>query len=196
MNASPILKQGIEAIERLEEEKAEIAEQIKERKNALAAEGFDRKVVNAVLKRRKMTPEQRQEFDALLNIYEGAMGDLGDTPLGEAARRRLDRAPKSDADNASDAPDDQAPAPITEESIAEARAAGRAAVAEGKRVTENPYVAGDPRRAAWDEGWCMEAGSDGMDIPDGFKATPKKKAEPEDDPSDPETPDPSEGGEA
>ena len=47
---------------------------------------------------------------------------------------------------------------------------------DGKRVIDNPYVAGDPRRAAWDEGWCTEAGSDGMDVPAAWQRTKPKKA--------------------
>ena len=61
--------------------------------------------------------------------------------------------------------------------IDEAREQGREAAKEGKPVTLNPFVARDPRRAAWDEGWCMEAGSDGMDIPAAWKRTKKPKGD-------------------
>jgi hypothetical protein len=43
-------------------------------------------------------------------------------------------------------------------------------------VFKNPYVAGDPRRAYWDEGWCEEVGSDGMDVPDAWRRKPNKPA--------------------
>lgn len=79
----------VDEIEALEAEKAEIVLQIKEKKAAAAAEGFSKTILNKVLKRRKMTDEQRDEEDALTQIYEGALGMLGGTPLGEAALRRL-----------------------------------------------------------------------------------------------------------
>lgn len=79
----------VDEIEALEAEKAEIVLQIKEKKTAAAAEGFSKAILNKVLKRRKMTDEQRDEEDALTQIYEGALGMLGGTPLGEAALRRL-----------------------------------------------------------------------------------------------------------
>jgi len=49
------------------------------------------------------------------------------------------------------------------------------AAREGKRVIDNPYVAGDPRRALWDEGWCAQTGSDGMEIPAAWRRKEKKK---------------------
>jgi hypothetical protein len=66
------------------------------------------------------------------------------------------------------------PEPPTPELIAAACAEGKAAAGAGTRVTHNPYPAGDPRRAAWDEGWCAAAGSDGMDIPPAWRRSPKK----------------------
>ena len=33
-----------------------------------------------------------------------------------------------------------------------------------------------PRRAAWDEGWCAETGSDGMDIPEAWRRSKEKKS--------------------
>jgi hypothetical protein len=66
---------------------------------------------------------------------------------------------------------------MSEETIAAARAEGSAAAAAGERVFANPYVAGDPRRAAWDEGWCVRKGSDGMEIPDAFRRKKKPAGE-------------------
>lgn len=71
--------------------------------------------------------------------------------------------------------------PPPEASIDDARAMGRKAAEEGKPVSTNPFAAGDPRRAAWDEEWCRAAGSDGMEIPEAFrrKKKPKKDKDPE-----------------
>ena len=49
------------------------------------------------------------------------------------------------------------------------------AARDGRTVLMNPYTADDPRRAYWDEGWCFESGSDGMDIPPAWRRTPRPK---------------------
>ncbi|WP_039853188.1 hypothetical protein [Magnetospirillum fulvum] len=56
---------------------------------------------------------------------------------------------------------------------------GRQAAETGKPVSANPFPAGDPRRAAWDEEWCRAAGSDGMEIPEAFRRK-KKPQKPKD----------------
>ena len=59
---------------------------------------------------------------------------------------------------------------------AEAHAEGLEAGNAGKRIFDNPYPAGDPCRAAWDEGWCESRGSHGMDTPDALKRRKDKPA--------------------
>jgi len=68
------LKQIIEKIERLEEQKAEIAENIKEVFGQAKAEGFDLKTLRQVLKLRKMKPEDMSEQEQLLELYLNALG--------------------------------------------------------------------------------------------------------------------------
>lgn len=86
------LRQLIERIERLEEEKRELAEDIKDVKAEAKSAGFDLKIIALVLKRRKMSREEAEETDALLEQYLQAIGDFGTTPLGAAASRMLDQA--------------------------------------------------------------------------------------------------------
>lgn len=62
-----------------------------------------------------------------------------------------------------------------EPTVEDARRMGNEAAAGGQPVTSNPFPAFDERRAAWDEAWCAALGSDGMDIPDALKPTPKPK---------------------
>ena len=71
---SALLKQHVEAIERLEQEKADIADAIKERYAALKADGFDPKVVKAIISERKKGPDEVSEFDMLLDTYKAALG--------------------------------------------------------------------------------------------------------------------------
>lgn len=59
--------------------------------------------------------------------------------------------------------------------VDDARKMGTEAAKIGQPVTSNPFPAFDERRAAWDEAWCSALGSDGMDIPDALKPTPKPK---------------------
>jgi uncharacterized protein (UPF0335 family) len=75
------LRSFIERIERLEEEKKAIADDIKDVKGEAKANGFDVKVLNKVIAIRKLDQAERQEQEALLDLYLGA---LGMTPLEQA----------------------------------------------------------------------------------------------------------------
>lgn len=70
------LKSIIERIERLEEEKSEISEQIKEVKAEAKGNGFDVAVINRVIKIRKKDRARRQEEDAILDLYLSAIGEI------------------------------------------------------------------------------------------------------------------------
>ena len=71
------LKSIIERIERLEEEKKEVADQIKEVYAEAKANGFDSKTLRKVVSLRKKPTEERQEEEALLELYLSALGMLG-----------------------------------------------------------------------------------------------------------------------
>lgn len=68
------LKAFIERIERLEEEKAALAEDIKEIYAEAKGTGFDTKTMRKLIRLRKMDAEKRQEEDALLELYKSAIG--------------------------------------------------------------------------------------------------------------------------
>ena len=63
-----------ERIERLEEEKAALAEDIKEVYAEAKAAGFEVKIMRRIMKLRKMEIEKRREEDELLTLYMSAMG--------------------------------------------------------------------------------------------------------------------------
>lgn len=63
------LKSFIERIETLEEEKKGIAEDIKEVYAGAKAVGFDTKVMRKVIAIRKMDPADRQELEAVMDLY-------------------------------------------------------------------------------------------------------------------------------
>ncbi|WP_109465845.1 DUF2312 domain-containing protein [Albibacillus kandeliae] len=68
------LRSFIERIERLEQEKAEIAGQIKEVYAELKAEGFNAPALRALVKRRKQDPDTLAEHEAVLELYMAALG--------------------------------------------------------------------------------------------------------------------------
>jgi len=72
--AADRLKQIVEKVERLEEEKREVAEQIKEVFAEAKAEGFDVKTLRQVLRLRRMKPHDRSEQEQLLELYKAALG--------------------------------------------------------------------------------------------------------------------------
>jgi uncharacterized protein (UPF0335 family) len=76
MNAATAgqLKSIIERIERLEEEKKALAEDVKEVFAEAKANGFDTKVLRKVISIRKQDPSDRKEQDAILELYLAAIG--------------------------------------------------------------------------------------------------------------------------
>lgn len=70
------LKSIIERIERLEVEKAEVAEQIKEVFAEAKGNGFDVKILRKVVRLRKQDRAKRQEEDAILDLYLAALGEI------------------------------------------------------------------------------------------------------------------------
>ncbi|WP_430436833.1 DUF2312 domain-containing protein [Oceanibaculum nanhaiense] len=71
------LRSFIERIERLEEEKAALAGDIREIFAEAKGTGFDTKIMRQVLKLRKLDREDRQEQETLLDLYLQALGMQG-----------------------------------------------------------------------------------------------------------------------
>ena len=72
------LKSIIERIERLEVEKAEVSEQIKEVFAEAKGTGFDTKIMRQIIKIRKMDKDELDEQETLLDVYKRALGMLPD----------------------------------------------------------------------------------------------------------------------
>jgi len=64
----------IERIERLEEEKAALMEDLKEVYGEAKGVGFDVKVMRKLISLRKMDTEKRRETEELLDLYKSAIG--------------------------------------------------------------------------------------------------------------------------
>jgi uncharacterized protein (UPF0335 family) len=71
------LRSFIERIERLEEEKAALASDIREVFSEAKSAGFDTKIMRQVLRLRKLDSAERQEQEALLDLYKQAIGLAG-----------------------------------------------------------------------------------------------------------------------
>ena len=68
------LRAYIERIERLEEEKAALAADVREVFAEAKGNGFDVKIMRQVLRLRKMDGDDRAEEEALLDVYKRAIG--------------------------------------------------------------------------------------------------------------------------
>jgi uncharacterized protein (UPF0335 family) len=69
------LRQFIERIERLEEERKGIANDIKDILSEAKSSGFEPKIIRQILKIRKMDDAERQEQEELLQVYLDALGE-------------------------------------------------------------------------------------------------------------------------
>ncbi|MBF0305170.1 MAG: DUF2312 domain-containing protein [Alphaproteobacteria bacterium] len=193
------LRGFVERHERLQEEIDALKADQKEVLGEAKGTGFDVGTIRDILRLRKLERRHGRaavlEREELLDLYKAALGMLYDTPLGEAARRRLSRQGGAEdfteaiaeaADLFSDTEQEAPPAepPPPEVSLEDARRMGAEAAAAGRPVTTNPFPAHDPYRAAWDEAWCGAAGSDGMDIPEAWRRRkPKSKTPPPEPPT-------------
>lgn len=73
---SELLKQYIERVERLELEKAEISDNIRDVLACAKSDGFDPKIMKQVIKLRKMDQADLDEQDMLITTYQRALGML------------------------------------------------------------------------------------------------------------------------
>lgn len=79
------LKSFIERIERLEEEKRALQEDIKEVYAEAKGTGFDTKIMRQIIKIRRMDKDDLDEQETLLDIYKRALGMVPDFGQAEAA---------------------------------------------------------------------------------------------------------------
>ena len=122
----------IERVERLEEEKKGIADDIKDVYLEAKAVGYDPKIMRQIVRLRKMTPDNRNEMEAQLDLYKCALG------LGGGGYTRREPEPT---------PLEVAIARATDEELAErglVRIGNDAAASEAQPAPDAPPVNGDP----------------------------------------------------
>ena len=72
--ANDRLRLLIERIERLEEEKKGLNDDIKDVYNEGKAVGYDATIMRQIVRLRKMKPDERREMEAILETYKQALG--------------------------------------------------------------------------------------------------------------------------
>jgi uncharacterized protein (UPF0335 family) len=83
--AASQLRSFVERIERLEEEKKALADDIRDVYAEAKGNGFDTKVLRKVIALRKKDAAERQEEEAILDLYLHALGMAPGAALQEAA---------------------------------------------------------------------------------------------------------------
>lgn len=68
------LRSFVKRIEKLEEDKAAVAEDLKEVYAEAKGTGFDVKIIRKIVQIRKMELEKRREQDELIELYKSALG--------------------------------------------------------------------------------------------------------------------------
>lgn len=82
------LRTFVERIERLEEEKKSISDDVRDVYGEAKSNGFDVKVLRRLVALRKQDAAERDEQQTVLETYMHALGMLSGTPLGDAAMKR------------------------------------------------------------------------------------------------------------
>ncbi len=72
--AADALQQCVERIERLEEEKKALSEDIKQVYSEAKGTGFDTKILRKIIAMRKMEDHERREQEELIDLYKRAVG--------------------------------------------------------------------------------------------------------------------------
>src|SRR5258708_40245419 len=85
------LKSLIERIERLEEEKRALGEDIKEVYAEAKGTGFAPKMMRQIIKIRKMDQDEHDEQESLLDVYKRALGMLPESILETRAAEEQNR---------------------------------------------------------------------------------------------------------
>jgi len=73
-NTDDRLRLLIERVERLEEEKKGISDDIKDVYLEAKAVGYDVKIMRQIVRLRKMNPDDRKEMEMVLDTYKAALG--------------------------------------------------------------------------------------------------------------------------
>ncbi len=68
------LRLFIERIERMEEEKKGVDDDIRDTYNEAKSQGYDAKIMRQIVRLRKLPVNDRKEMEAILDVYKSALG--------------------------------------------------------------------------------------------------------------------------
>jgi uncharacterized protein (UPF0335 family) len=68
------LRLFIERIERMEEEKKGVSDDIRDTYNEAKSQGYDPKIMRQIVRLRKLPVNDRKEMEAILDVYKSALG--------------------------------------------------------------------------------------------------------------------------
>lgn len=81
------LRQFVEQIERLEEEKKALAADIRDKYLEAKGVGFDVKALREIIRMRKKSQTEREEEEGILEVYMHALGMLNDNTAATSEER-------------------------------------------------------------------------------------------------------------
>jgi uncharacterized protein (UPF0335 family) len=84
-----VLSEYIERIEYCNEQQRELSVDRQQIDKELKQAGYHRDTVREIVRKRKLTAEQRETAAALMDQYMSALGEFGNTPLGQAGADRV-----------------------------------------------------------------------------------------------------------
>ena len=87
-NSDGKLRSFVDRLKRLEDDKANLMEDMREVIKEAKGEGYDGPTLRRIVRFERMDQNKRREQRDLLEAYLSALGDFADTPLGEAGRPR------------------------------------------------------------------------------------------------------------
>jgi uncharacterized protein (UPF0335 family) len=85
-NAAKDLSSIIDRIERLEDEKKQIASDISDLYKETKGRGYDAAALKEIVKIRKEDPGKREARESMVDVYMRAINRWEDTPLGKSAK--------------------------------------------------------------------------------------------------------------
>lgn len=91
------LRQLVEQIERLEQEKKSISDDIRDKYLEAKAVGFDVKALRTIVRMRKKSKTEREEEESILDVYLHALGMLIDPKVAEHYQKLGDSGEMLDA---------------------------------------------------------------------------------------------------
>jgi uncharacterized protein (UPF0335 family) len=94
VSAQNQLRQIVEGIERLEEEKKALGGDVKDKYLEAKGLGFDAKIIRKIIALRKRSKAEREEEESIMATYLHALEAFDGTPMGDHIRKSMPHEPE------------------------------------------------------------------------------------------------------